>query len=210
VSRAEWKYADPLSGLAVPAALFATAIAFAVDARPNLPGTDAPSEIRIAAAEEPGTPLEVEGTVYAPDGETPAPGVVLYVYQTGLDGLYARDDSGVPRLRGYVKTDSSGRYSYRTIRPGSYPRTSIPAHVHTQLWGGGYEPQWNRDLNFGDDPFLPDREKADSAAAGLFAWVCDAKPDAGGTIHCTHNLRLKTQGDSFEPSTRHGLDAPAS
>jgi protocatechuate 3,4-dioxygenase, beta subunit len=180
-----------------------------------LPGENAPSSIVIAGESEPGTPLRVEGTVYAPDGETPAPGVVLYVYQTDLTGLYhPNQGSGVrsaPRLRGYVKTDARGRYSYRTIRPASYPNSTNAAHIHTQLWGGGYDPQWNQDLNFADDPYVSAHDKSRSAAAGRFAWICAAEPDAaeGGLLRCTHNLRLKPEGDRFESNTRHGLDGPA-
>ena len=85
---------------------------------------------------------------------------------------------------------------------------TILAHIHTQLWGGGYEPQYNEDLNFGDDPFLSDGDRRRSEAAGRFAWICTAKPDAGGTLRCTHNLRLKPHGDRFEGSIRHGLDSP--
>lgn len=191
------------------AAVLMTLPACAAEGPAELPGAKAPSSIRIAAENEPGTKLLVEGTVYAPDGETPAPGVVLYVYHTDQRGLYA-ETNGIPRFRGYMKTDANGRYSYRTIRPASYPNQTFAAHVHTQLWGGGHEPQWNRDLNFADDPFVSEREKRDSAAAGRFAWICDAKPDAGQLLRCTHNLRLKPpgHGDRFEGNIRHGLDGP--
>jgi protocatechuate 3,4-dioxygenase beta subunit len=188
------------------ALLIGAAAACGAQETKSLPGEDAPSSVRIAAESEPGPPLLVEGAVYAPDGETPAAGVVLYVYQTGLDGIYNPNRGGIPRLRGYMKTDAAGRFSYRTIRPGSYPNSRIPAHVHTQLWGGGYDPQWNRDLNFADDPFVSESDKRDSAAAGRFAWICAAKPDAAGLLRCTHNLKLKPHGDSFESNTRHGLD----
>lgn len=179
----------------------------ACGAEPSLPGLDAPSRTVIADATEPGPQLEVEGIVYAPDGQTPAPGVVLYVYQTDRTGLYAPSGS-IPRLRGYVKTDAHGRYAYRTVRPASYPRSTIAAHIHTQLWGGGAETQWNQDLLFADDPFLTDRDRRDSAAAGRFAWICDAKPDADGISHCTHNLRLKPRADELQDNIRHGLDNP--
>jgi len=172
------------------------------------PGGNAPSAIRIAPEGEPGPALLVEGTVYSPDGETPAAGVVLYVYQTGLDGLYHGPGTSVPRLRGHMKTDAQGRYSYRTIRPGSYPDSRIPAHIHTQLWSGGYEPQYNRDVNFADDPFVSESDKRESAAAGRFGWICAPEKDAAGLLHCTHNLKLKPRGDRFEGSIRHGLDDP--
>ena len=196
------------STFATSAVLALAACASGADEAKRYPGESAPSEIRIAEAGEPGPPLVVEGTVYAPDGETPAPGVVLYVYQTGLDGLYQASGESVPRIRGYMKTDAQGRFRYRTIRPGSYPSSRIPAHIHTQLWGGGYEPQWNQDVNFADDPFVSEGQKRESAAAGRFAWICDAKKDATGLLHCTHNLKLKPHGDRFEGNVRHGLDNP--
>lgn len=201
------------AALCALAALSATSACAAAESS-SLPGESAPPSISVTAESEPGRKLLVEGTLYAPDGETLAPGVVLYVYQTGLDGRYS-PVGGIPRLRGYMKTDANGRYSYRTIRPGSYPNTTIAAHIHTQAWGAGYEPQWNRDLNFADDPFVSENQKRDSAAAGRFAWICDAKPDAdadgeGGLLRCTHNLRLKPRGDYFESNTRHGLDGAAS
>ena len=190
------------------ALLVTAACASGADEAKRYPGESSPSSIRLTQEGEPGPPLLVEGTVFAPDGETPAPGVVVYVYQTGLDGLYHGPGERVPRIRGYMKTDAQGRFSFRTIRPGSYPNSRIPAHIHTQLWGGGYEPQWNEDVNFADDPFLSDSQKRSSAAAGRFAWICDPQKDASGLLHCTHDLKLKPHGDTFEGNIRHGLDNP--
>lgn len=174
----------------------------------GLPGADAPAAIRIAAAAEPGAPLLVEGMVYAPDGVTPVPGVVVYAYHTDATGLYARA-GGVPRLRGWMKTDARGHYEYRTVRPARYPGAKIPAHVHTQLWGAGYAPQWNKDLEFADDPFVLAPEKAASKAAGRFAWVCDpsiSNAPGNAAQRCTHNLKLKVEGDTFEANSRHGFE----
>ena len=53
-----------------------------------------------------------------------------------------------------MKTDAEGRFEYDTIRPGSYPGSTIAAHVHHQAWGSGVPPQWVSDLNFADDPFV--------------------------------------------------------
>ena len=188
--------------------LVAAACASGADEAKRYPGEDAPSDIRIVKEGEPGPPLLVEGTVYAPDGETPAPGVVVYAYQTGLDGIYQASGERVPRIRGYVKTDAKGRFSFRTIRPGSYPNSSIPAHIHFQLWGGGYEPQWNEDVNFADDPFISESQRRESKASGRFAWVCEPKKDADGLLRCTHDMKLKPHGDRFEGNIRHGLDNP--
>jgi protocatechuate 3,4-dioxygenase beta subunit len=171
------------------------------------PGAGAPSNISLVEAGEPGTPLIVTGTVFAPDGETPAPGVTLYVYQTDLTGRYA-PSGRVPRLRGWMTTDAEGRYEYRTIRPASYPGTEIAAHVHTQLWGGGWPRQWNRDLLFADDPFLNARQRRESESAGRFASICDPEVDPDGTLHCVHDLRLKPEPDRFDPVADHGSIPP--
>jgi protocatechuate 3,4-dioxygenase beta subunit len=175
--------------------------------RGSLPGLNAPSRIALAPQGEPGQPLLVEGTVFRPDGKTPAAGVVLYVYHTDAKGLYNRLPGQPPRLRGWMKTDASGRYRYRTIRPAPYPLRSIAAHVHTQLWGGGAPVQYNEDLVFADDRFLEEAERRRSAAAGRFAFVC-APRVVEGVQRCTHDLRLKAGGDRFEESIRHGLEEP--
>ncbi len=171
-------------------------------------GEGAPAEIVIAQPGAGETALEVSGQVFAPDGVTPAAGVVLYVYHTDASGRYSPLPGGPPRLRGWMRTDGEGRYRYRTIRPGPYPGRRQAAHVHTQLWGGGHPAQWNQDLLFADDPLLPDAERRRAAASGRFAHVCAAPPDAGGILHCRHDLRLKAAGDEFEDNTRHGLAGP--
>src|SRR3954469_20205416 len=76
----------------------------------------------ITGEEEAGTPLVVRGVIYRKDGKTPAPGVVLYVYQTDATGHYSPADGQVQakrhrRLRGWMKTGEDGRYEFRTIRP---------------------------------------------------------------------------------------------
>lgn len=179
---------------------------------PELSGGGAappPSRITIAPPGEPGTPLVVTGTVYRPDGETPAAGVVVYLYQTDITGVYAPPGEP-PRLRGWLRTDAEGRYEVRTVRPASYPTGRIAAHIHTQLWGGGAATQWNSDLLFADDPYLSGEERRRSAAAGRFGSICDPARDADGTLRCTLDLRLKAAEDRLESVIRHGLrDAPA-
>ena len=168
------------------------------------------SRITLVPAGEPGTPLRVTGQVVRPDGVTPAAGVVLYLHQTGSDGLYAREAGSPPRLRGWLRTDAEGRYEYRTIRPAPYPSRTIPAHIHTQLWGEGVPRQWNHDLRFADDELVDEAERDASRAAGRFAWLCTPARDPDGTLHCTQDLRLKSRADDFDPAARHGYDdAPA-
>ena len=197
-----------MTGRVRTALVCAFLLAPAAQARKNFydPGPNT-SRITVAGPQEPGDRLVVSGTVYKADGATPAPAVVLYVYQTDHTGLYNAHRGAPPRLRGWMRTDAQGRYEYSTVRPAPYPGGRIAAHVHTQLWGGGFPPQWNTELLFANDPRVPDHERHDSAAAGRFAWVCAPEP-RDGAARCTHNLRLKPAGDRFEESTEHGLFGP--
>src|SRR4051794_23007527 len=68
----------------------------------------APSELasdaQIASEKEPGERLIISGTIYRADGRTPAPDIVLFVYQTDTTGYYNKEDDAFnPRLRGWVK-----------------------------------------------------------------------------------------------------------
>ena len=101
----------------------------------------APSSGDVAAGAEPGERLEVKGVVYASDGRTPIPKASLYVYQTDANGLYRPDDpmgTRNPRLMVLLRTDAAGRYSYRTIRPASYPGTNVPQHIHYEVTAAGH------------------------------------------------------------------------
>lgn len=165
------------------------------------------STATLVGASEPGEPLIVSGQVFRPDGVTPAEGVTLYVYQTDATGYYAPRGVRAPRIRGWMKTGAEGRYQYRTIRPGAYPERRNAAHIHTQLWGGGYEPQWNTDLLFADDPLITARERAESESLGRFGFIQAPVRGADGVLRATHNLRLKPRGDRFEDNILHGLEA---
>jgi len=78
--------------------------------------------------------LKVTGTIYRPDGKTPAADVIIYIYHTNAEGAYPTrgDETGWGRrhgyLRGWVRTEADGRYTFYTQKPGSYSRN--PAHIH--------------------------------------------------------------------------------
>src|SRR5437588_4849031 len=143
----------------------------------------------IAPAGEPGQRLVVSGTVYGPDGATPAPGVIVYAYQTDAKGEYHNDAQRVARLHGWAKTDANGHFEFRTIHPGAYPGRTVPAHIHFHIYGGGFPLQWTEELHFAGDPLLKPEEVQRSQAAGRFATVCAITRDAAGAEHCTFNIR---------------------
>lgn len=126
-----------------------------------------PSEGRIAPPGEPGRPLRIVGTVFTAAGQ-PAPGVVVYAYQTNDQGLYPPDAQhrGTAahhhgRLRGWVRTDDQGRYTFNTVRPGGYPRSDLPAHVHMHVIEPGRCTYYIDDILFADDPRLTAAKKAE-------------------------------------------------
>ncbi|MBI1851491.1 MAG: DJ-1/PfpI family protein [Planctomycetes bacterium] len=92
----------------------------------------------LAPAGEPGEPLVVQGTVRDASGK-PIAGVVVHVFQTDASGLYTREgtiDEANARLAGWIATDDGGRYEFRSVRPGGYPkpRSSVPANAGDQRW----------------------------------------------------------------------------
>jgi len=150
------------------------------------------SRADIAGPDEPGERLVISGQVYAPDGETPVAGIIVYGYQTDATGHYTKTESlRPPRLQGWVKTDAEGRFEFRSIRPAPYPGRSIPAHVHFILWGAGYPRQWVDELRFEGDPFVSSRMLAEAAAAGKFSAVRPLQPGADGVLHCNVNFRVQ-------------------
>ncbi|HEU5400246.1 MAG TPA: hypothetical protein VFU86_02750, partial [Terriglobales bacterium] len=93
------------------------------------------SSITLTQPGEPGEAMEITGTVYHPDGKTPASGVTMFVYHTDATGHYnLEDDPFAPRLRGWLQTGNDGRYRFRSIRPAPYPNHSQPAHIHVHIW----------------------------------------------------------------------------
>ncbi|HZG54465.1 MAG TPA: hypothetical protein VEZ40_20355 [Pyrinomonadaceae bacterium] len=130
------------------------------------------SETRIAAASEPGVPMEASGVVYQPDGRTPAPGVILYAYHTDAGGIYPPAPGATGharrhgRLRGWIKTNARGEYKFVTIKPASYPNRAIPSHVHLIVKEAGKNEYYIDDVEFEDDPLLTPRERAGRRKAG--------------------------------------------
>jgi protocatechuate 3,4-dioxygenase beta subunit len=131
---------------------------------------DAGPTADVAATDEPGQRLEVAGVVYAADGRTPVAGASVYVYQTDARGYYRPDDAmgnRDPRLYALLRTDPEGRYSFRTIRPASYPGTRVPQHIHYEVAAEGHEPRIF-EIVFEDDPFVTAQIRDAAAQPGSF------------------------------------------
>lgn len=128
----------------------------------GLPATiqSIPSSAVLAGAGEPGDRMLLTGTVRDGAGRAVA-GTIVYAYHTDARGLYRADASlrgrGALRhgvLRGWARTDASGRYAFTTIRPAPYPSRDLPAHVHLHIIEPGRCTYWIDDVLFTDDPLL--------------------------------------------------------
>jgi hypothetical protein len=180
-------------------------VATIVCARAEDPCATAMSSAVLVGKDEPGEPLRVRGVVYKADGVTPAVGVIVYVYQTDITGLYARKRGDPPRLQAWMRTDEKGRYEFRTIRPGPYPNRTEAAHIHFQLWGPDLPPQYNADLLFEGDEFIKAGQRAESESAGKFGFIKAPVKGADGVFEATIDIRAKPEGDTFEDMILHGV-----
>lgn len=116
---------------------------------------------------EAGKKLLITGTVFHRDGKTPAPGVIIYYWQTNHEGYYVpaegQDETSRRHghLRGWIKTGSNGSYSIYTIRPAPYPHADIPAHIHTSVKEPSISNPYYLDEFVFDDDTLLTRQKRD-------------------------------------------------
>ena len=115
----------------------------------------APSTGRVAPQGEPGTPLHVSGLVVG-SGGAPISGASLYVYQTDREGYYGVkpvSDNRNPRLKLFLRSDARGAWSFDTIKPGSYPDSRVPPHIHFEVSAPGHAPKIF-EIVFEGDPFV--------------------------------------------------------
>ncbi|MDQ2840503.1 MAG: hypothetical protein M3Y72_05580 [Acidobacteriota bacterium] len=152
---------------------------------------------QIVRAGEPGQPLIVEGQVFAPDGQTPLEGATVYAYNTDSEGYYGSGHKEYPpRLYGWMKTDSGGRFELHTIHPGHYPGMRVPAHVHFTVWFRDYPPQWVEELRFEGDPFITADMLAEAAEQGEFNSIRPLTHTEDGVLHCRYKIRVQA-GTNF-------------
>lgn len=133
-----------------------------------------PAVARLATDEEPGERLRLTGQVIDARGR-PRAGVIVYAHQTNQGGVYpgerSDDDPGARRhgrLRAWATTDVDGRYTFLTVRPGSYPGTRMPQHIHLYVIETGCALYYIDDVLFRDDPHLTPTvaRKADQGRGG--------------------------------------------
>ena len=142
-----------------------------------------PSSLTLATSTERGEPLEFALHFRAPQGR-PLQNLVVYVYHTDASGHYRRAPGATGCFRfhgvlhGWARPDSTGRITVRSIRPGPYPGSTEPAHVHIVVQFPGQQGFYINDLLFDDDPRLTPAVRAAQTMAG-----------GPGVVHATKDRR---------------------
>ncbi len=153
----------------------------------------------IAGTEERGDRIEISGTIFKQDGNTPAEGVIVYVYHTNQNGIYPKrgDEKGNARrhgyLRGWMKTGRDGRYRFSTIRPAPYKtHGGEPAHIHYTIKAPGEKEYWLASLWFADDPRVTKEEISKVKRVGGFSNVIQLVKSGNGSYKGTRNIVLQS------------------
>lgn len=132
-----------------------SSVAIYAQATAHVAPRDALSTGRMTPAGEPGSPLSVSGVVVDPQGK-PVAGASVYAYQTDAEGYYGvkpASDNRSPRLKILLRTDAQGRWAFETIRPGSYPNSRIPGHIHLEVSAPTFMTN-TFEIVFAGDPFI--------------------------------------------------------
>lgn len=117
-------------------------------------------------SEADGPKIKITGTIFQQDGKTPARDVILYIYHTDQKGIYtpgknAKDwEKRHGRIRGWIKTNASGHYTFYTLLPASYPDSDNPKHIHPVIKEPGLQAYWIDEFLFEGDPLLTGKQKS--------------------------------------------------
>src|SRR5262245_9045560 len=143
-------------------------------------------EVCVCLPDEPGQRLVVTGSVKDGQGK-PVADALVYAYHTSAKGWYSdraphfsgnSGDVRHARLFCYVRTDEQGRFVLHTIRPGGYPRSTLPEHIHLHIDVGG-KPVLGTEVVFDDDARLT-KELRERAQHGEYVIVKPTKGAGGG------------------------------
>jgi protocatechuate 3,4-dioxygenase, beta subunit len=157
---------------------------------------DAPADVAwktmLAPKSDAGERMIITGTVFGADGKTPAPNTLIYLYHTDIHGHYGKgSEPRHGRYRGWMLTDAQGRYEFQSIRPASYPDSTIAAHVHMTLTTTGLRENSVDSILFEGDKFITARERSDIGRGG-FNPILKMENGADGTMRGVRNIQLWT------------------
>ena len=149
---------------------------------------------QITKGTEPGEPMIITGTIFDLDGKTPLKSATLSVYHTDARGNYSPSVSGdnkTTRLRGKMTTGGDGRYEFRTIKPASYPNSTVTAHVHAYVVAEGIREYWIDNYVFEGDPFMSEADRQRLSSAGNFSSLIKLTRGSDGILRGSRDIRVE-------------------
>jgi catechol 1,2-dioxygenase len=166
---------------------------------------EAQGHARIDDGKDPGETLVMRGRVLAEDG-TPLAHALVEVWHANHLGNYSHFDKSQPafNLRGSIRTDAEGRYSFRSVVPVGYsvPPGGMteklldqlgrhghrPAHIHFFVSAPGHR-KLTTQINIEGDPYLWD-DFAFATRDGLVPELRKAEGAEGKPYGITGNFAM--------------------
>jgi protocatechuate 3,4-dioxygenase beta subunit len=118
-------------------------------------------KITLVNKNEPGNGVRI--TVKLVSNNRPVNGLLVYVYHTDNRGWYSdtaahvlayEGDRGHARLFGYLLSDKEGNIEFTTIHPQGYPNSTLPQHIHLEVFDKNGTNLAVTELLFDDDDRL--------------------------------------------------------
>lgn len=157
---------------------------------------DAPANISwktvLSTDADKGEKMIVSGTIFEPDGKTPAPNVLIYLYHTDIYGYYGRKSGEHKhgRYRGWMLTNAQGKYEFQTIKPAPYPENRFAAHIHTTLTTKTMKEDWIDNYLFEGDTLISARERETAGKKGGFNPILKLEKNTNGIWTAQRDIQL--------------------
>ena len=136
-------------------------------------------------------PMIISGTIFQPDGRTPAPNILIYFYHTDSDGYYGRgSEVRDGHFRGWMLTGANGKYEFSSIKPAPYPNRTEAAHVHMTLTGKNFKEDSINAILFEGDKFIKPEERNSVGKWGEHNPILKLEKGADGILRGTRDFKL--------------------
>ncbi len=132
----------------------------------------------------------ISGTIFQPDGKTPAPNALIYFYHTDSTGYYGRGRGEVRHghFRGWMLTGADGKYEFSSIKPAPYPNRIEAAHIHMTLTGKNFQEDSIDAILFEGDKFITAQERI--VKRGGFNPILKLEKGADGILRGVRDIKL--------------------